>query len=790
MIGTDKPAPQATGETNHRAYRAALLVLLLAQLVIGLNGIDQEIQFGHHGYHVAEHGIGARNLDRWGTFTHTTYHGPGEPPEDSLNFHHLTMLQVPVCFTQTLFGDQRPWPVRSVGLLFGLAAVLGVWAFASRARGPAVGIVATAAFVFNPLHVAFGNLPDIQIVSIAWLAWTGVGLLAMFERPTWRRVALVWLCVANGAFGDWPFYPVIFFVALFVAFKVRPYTPLNETLGKSGVVRIRVALLGICLLVLLVFGQHVLRAHLHDRLQDLFGAYGGRSQGQTLCDFAGSALDMLVFSHTAMLLILTAIWLVWWPVARRTDLATQFVAAIFIGQTIWMFTFQTEFWIHEYRSYWFVLPFALVTGDIALGGARALTRVFKRPALTGLLTLLLGAVALFFMVSEAVPMLELSRAHAGSTRVDPYNPRRAQMVAARAIHALTPPDTPVVLGPVLEDRLELHWLIDRPSWQILSPNGLAPLREQGDRVVLFHSANTLRTRRWGRQVREGRVLLVDDYAIVEFGQDITPSVESARHMTPPTYGPVARWLKAADGSPVLVPGDPQAAAAFAREIDADESVVERALAGETPVLDALPDDLVLDIVEPSQLAFTDRVGGWGGIESTAQCWRRQAVSQIAAATDRDQPNRLAWSRPDCQDVRLQDGHLRFQGTADPGPLYGIHQGRATTLRCTDSMLPVGLFARAGSMIDRIGLLCAEVRPRSSQDSRPSPSEGRGRPAPPSTWVRAPVVREGAVGGEGGVAYDLICPDDTLLFGLVGRSGALVDSLGASCVAIDALLTGP
>ena len=180
---TEEAVPNTGSPTRDRAYPAALVVLLLVQLLIGLYGIDQTPQFGHQGYHVAEHGLGARNLNRWGTLTHTTHHGPGKPPEASLNFHHLTMLQVPVWITQSAFGDQSAWPVRVVGLFFSLAAALGIWLFARKARGPAVAVVVAAAFVFNPLHVAFGNLPDIQMVSIAWLSWAGVALLALFERP-------------------------------------------------------------------------------------------------------------------------------------------------------------------------------------------------------------------------------------------------------------------------------------------------------------------------------------------------------------------------------------------------------------------------------------------------------------------------------------------------------------------------------------------------------------------------------------------------------------------------------
>jgi hypothetical protein len=765
-------------------------VLLLVQLLIGLYEIDQTPQFGHQGYHVAEHGLGARNLDRWGTLTHTAYHGPGKPPEASLNFHHLTMLQVPVWITQSAFGDQSAWPVRVVGLFFSLAATLGIWLFARKARGLAVAVVVAAAFVFNPLHVAFGNLPDIQMVSIAWLSWAGVALLALFERPTWLRVGLLWLCVAAGALADWAFYPVIFLVVSFVALRVRPYTPLAETLDKAGIVRIRIALFGVCLVLLLTLGQHAVRAHFHGQLDDLLGAHELRSDGAALGEFVGPALGMLAFSHTKFLLILGALWLVWSFRAQRADLATRFVAAVFIGQTIYMLHFQNEFWVHEYRSYWYVMPLAFAAGDVAGGVGGLLARAFRRPGLTNGLTLLLGSVSLLFVLAEAIPMLKLSRVQAGSTRFDGYDPRLAQMVAARAVQAMTAPGTSVVLGPPLEDRLELHWLIDRPSWEIASPGQLAPIRDREGRGVLFHSAETVRGQEWARHVRDGRVLLIDDYAIVEFGPDVAPSVESARHMIPPIYRPIERWLKAADGPTVLVPGAPDTAAAFARDIGAKEAVIEHALAGETPVLDALPDELALQRVPPSRLAFTRRVGGRGGNESTAQCWGPRAVSQIVAAHPPERPDRLAWVQPFCRDVAKKGEHLDVVAAPDVGPRFGLPDGRGTIIHCPDSMVPVGVSVRADSLVNQISLLCAEMRLSSPTDPvkpRAGPSS-RDVSTIPSMYLRGPLVEEGAVGGEVGDAHKLVCPADSLLFGLVGRTGALVHAIGLSCIAIEAVLS--
>jgi hypothetical protein len=279
------------------------------------------------------------------------------------------------------------------------------------------------------------------------------------------------------------------------------------------------------------------------------------------------------------------------------------------------------------------------------------------------------------------------------------------------------------------------------------------------------------------------VLLVDDYAIVELGPDLAPSVEQARHMIPPIYGPIQRWLKAADGPTVLVPGAPTVAAAFASAVGANDAVIERALAGQTPVLDALPHDLAFHEIPSSHLAFTRRVGGGGGNENTAQCWRRQAVSQIAVAPAIQQPERLAWIQPFCQDVAKGSKRLSFLSAPEEGPRFGLPQGNATLIRCPDPMVPVGVSVRADHLVNQLRLLCSEIK------RQPGSSTSEVEPMPWG-YARGPLVEHGAVGGKVGEVHDLVCPAGTLVFGLLGRTGALVDALSLSCIAVDAVLGPP
>lgn len=100
-------------------------------------------------------------------------------------------------------------------------------------------------------------------------------------------------------------------------------------------------------------------------------------------------------------------------------------------------------------------------------------------------------------------------------------------------------------------------------------------------------------------------------------------------------------------------------------------------------------------------------------------------------------------------------------------LAGGSGGTAYTLRCPSDRVLAGIQGRAGSLVDRIGALCAQVDPL-----------GR--------WVGSP-RSGGSAGGSGGTAFTLTCPRDYAVSGFQGRASSLIDQLRIRC---GRLTTGP
>lgn len=551
------------GLTRRRALRlfAALVAL---ELLGGLYGLDQPIRWGHQGYHVAEHGLGARNLRRHGSFTFTTHHGEGAPPPAAVSFHHPTMLQVPVAVVQRLFGE-APWTVRIVGLAASLFALCGLFALGCATRSEGQSLLAAAIFVLHPTHVAFANLPDVEIVGIGWALWAAFAWHRFRVAPSHGRGLAAVACVALASLSDWPFYPVAFFWFLLELAALR---------GDERALRRRV-LLGLgaaSLAIVAVLAQHLLRAWSAGELGELFGAYEGRTTPVA----ARAVLARLVTHQSIVLLVLGVAWLPFALRRVRDDVTTRWVLGLLLGQTLYLLRFPNEFMFHEYRGHWYAAPLALAASDVLARLGRWRTLGWGATALV-LLVLAIGAG----------PMLLVSRARAGSTSMRAYDPGTRLYTAARVVRELAPPGTPVALGPGVADRLEVHWLIDRPSFRVTSASKIPPRA-----FVLERSRILERYAAWRARVREGSVLLVGEWAVADLTGERPASVEHVQLVRGPRYGLALGLLRGPETAPVLLaPGLPARAAAVATSLGSSSEVVARAAAGRMPMWSRLPREL-------------------------------------------------------------------------------------------------------------------------------------------------------------------------------------------------------
>lgn len=153
------------------------------------------------------------------------------------------------------------------------------------------------------------------------------------------------------------------------------------------------------------------------------------------------------------------------------------------------------------------------------------------------------------------------------------------------------------------------------------------------------------------------------------------------------------------------------------------------------------------------------VGGDGGRSFAMRCAAGSFVTGLGgragAVIDRIGPM--------CQTLLAgPQGH----GDATQPAATGGGGGELLALMCPEGQVAIGLGGRAGAVIDAVHLVCTPVERTSDGTLRRT--------------LAGHLDETAEAGGPGGKTFELLCPDETALSGLVGRSGAVVDSLAIAC----------
>ncbi len=577
------------GDAVRRITWAGLFALVALHVTIGLYGINQPLRWGHYGYHIAEHGLGARNLIRWGAWEFTTFHGVGRPPVSSYNFHHAARLHIPLAAMYRVFGD-APWTARSLSVLLGCFTVAGIFLFARRARGDLQGFLVAGLFVLSPIHVAYANLADIQIVAIGAMFWFGYFAQRLGDGPS--RGARLGLLAAGavGGFADWAWYPIMCLTSAALLLAANPWRKGEDRLPQETARYLRATLWMFAAVSVAIVAQHFFRSWRAGTLHDLTNTYGQRSGG--LGAFVRDFLfQRLAMNHTAPVLVAAALWpLVAWR-QRRRDLGTLIAATYLLGQTLYMFKFPTEFCAHEYRSYLFAAPLCFAAAEVVAPAARVALAWCREPdeRLDAFAT---GAVfiALIAQGPTAAMMAELSRERAGSTSFRAYDARYGDTIAAEVVRAMSSPDGVVLMGPgPAAERLEVAWLIDRQTMTVSTPEELNAARWSHGTMILLTDEAHVSDPAWRGAIAAGRVVLLDGRAIVDLTPGRKASLEELRWSIAETYNPRQRFFYAPMRGPVQVrAGNASHAYSVAAAAGMELHALQAAIAGKTPVLDSLP----------------------------------------------------------------------------------------------------------------------------------------------------------------------------------------------------------
>ena len=562
---------------QRRLWRHPLLWLILAQIVLGSYGISQPLVWGHQGYHVAEHGISARNLSRHDAWMPSHHSGPGTPSEESLNYRHPFMLHPYIAGANYVFGEQV-WVARGVQLLFALLALTGLWAFTKRVRDESKALLACVAFLVTPLHLTFNHLPDHQLIGIAYALWAGVGLVDWLR--TMRTSALcLWLGASfMAALSDWPWFLIAF--CLFVVLVWRTWRGHLEDWHPD--MRGRACWLGLvafALCILAPFTAHVGAAFMSVRWEDLMLAYTDRSASGPSGHLLGSGAWRLYAMHSPPLVFVTWWWL--WRMAKQglRESGNLVMLSMFVGQSLWLVLMQTEFLVHEYRSYWYVLPAAFACADVGLDWFRRLRRAERGSflqvhALTIVLVCLLG-----WSFAHLKHNLVTSRRMSGSVSFQGYDPQHEFMSALRVVRAMSDfEQTLVLIGGGLGPRKEAEYLLDRSMRVVWSPDEVKAALDAGESILVVDSVEGLKQQTgWRRLFWRARSLRIGQVVILDLRPGAQPGIDALDLVLGEDYGPMDAWLSAPLSGPLtLFEGDTRAALSLTRQMASPDGLVDSA----------------------------------------------------------------------------------------------------------------------------------------------------------------------------------------------------------------------
>ncbi|MBN1946319.1 MAG: hypothetical protein JW797_11635 [Bradymonadales bacterium] len=160
------------------------------------------------------------------------------------------------------------------------------------------------------------------------------------------------------------------------------------------------------------------------------------------------------------------------------------------------------------------------------------------------------------------------------------------------------------------------------------------------------------------------------------------------------------------------------------------------------------------------------VGG-GGTGGEIFGWNCPAGEVLIGVSGRIVSNMVESLRPHCQSLEaLRAGDDRAEITR--GPSFGAgRQGAGLELICPSGQATVGIYGSAGTLIHQLGLVCAEVQ---------------GESGPPQ--IGPPLRQEVAVGEPLGVPFEGVCPQGTVVGGIRGRAGTLVDACYLACFPLE------
>jgi hypothetical protein len=369
--------------------QVALAVVLVAAfsstlVVTSLPRISMSFGLGHDGFNTAMWAGASRTLREEGPVASRL---GARQPGGSAYTNHPPAIVFETAATEAAFGEHR-WSTRLPAIVSSLLAVLAVfWLLVECGCSPLAAAAATAFALGSSMFSTYWTMLDTPVVGLPW----GVAIVALWRRVVSERVVPGWVVTAVAAVAtvtSWLGCITVAGVALATARSRRRFaTRLVVGAALGGAVFVSWAAWG-------------------GGLSAVVRQFGVRS-GLDATDRVslGRSMSEVFGFWRALLPLWVVVPALLGAVLARRHAALRAAALTFAVVLIWTVAFREGAYLHDYWTYWIVVPCALAIGGLLDTVARAL-RV-ERAALIAPAAVVLVAVG---AVSVAMPGAAVDRA--------------------------------------------------------------------------------------------------------------------------------------------------------------------------------------------------------------------------------------------------------------------------------------------------------------------------------------------------------------------------------------------
>lgn len=739
------------GRPSRTAVWVAFAVLAVAFLAVGLHGIGDLWLWGHEGFMGSWFAQAARNTLRFGVPGQMVFYSGTAPPVDQVIYTgHPPVIHLHLVAVLGLLGDAE-WVARLVPLGYNLGTLALLFVALRRRFGDAVGLAGAAVWALLPIQGLYAHLVSHEALGIFWCLLFVHLYLRWCETRAASRLAASLVALAVALWTDWPAYYFALFVALH-AFETglrRGGRPWRWRVQYAYVAGLTVLVLaGFLLYVRFVVGI----AGSFDEMLHVFGQRSSTPPG-----YLRQLLRWVPELYGPVPLALFGLWLVGFvvrAVRRRLALGDFLPLFFLLAQLVHSRLFAEAGFLHRYWLLYGGVAVAAGAGRalvdlVRLGRRLLLGRPWRGPEpvvsarrrlVAGLApaVLLVGGF-LAWQVPSSLGLLawgaRTGRASIGM-RGDPYGDQYEPIRWMQDVLREFPRGEAEFLlsaGVERDKRVEWHYYLDAPYR--LGPDEPPPPppgQPVGSVVALFDLAVFAEPARLAPLAAAHRTLVHGRRWVAIDLTDPRPVFEARllRGRPVPWWW---RWLVSPVHPPADWVPDPQAAAT-------------------RRLLEPLPAPVGRGGLGPA-----------GGAPFGWDCPAGHVLHGIDASAGRPRRRQLfpASLRALCvpaQAVAQRQVVEPYVGPTIGPPPFGGAAPSFRRLACPPGTAVVGLFGRAGRVVDAVGVLCGRVG-----------SEAVGRAAGGAV-----------VGGTGGGPAEWRCPPGTAARGLHGRAGERLDRLEVVC----------